>query len=192
MTFLTLYVILIKEDGDFMTIGERIKLLREKNSMTQTEIANKIGIATQTIFKYEKNIVTNIPLDNIEALAKIFDVSPCYLMGWIDNPDPNSLNDIQESTITSIEKKHLLKYRALDDRGKTMVDTVLDIEYENAKAKYLEEDDLPAALTTLPPFEEIYEEQENKVFRTDRLGDDGYVRHAAFGGGVWKEKKKDD
>ena len=39
-----------------MTIGERIKYLRKKNSMTQTDIAKKLNIATQTVFKYEKNI----------------------------------------------------------------------------------------------------------------------------------------
>ncbi|MBQ3021915.1 MAG: helix-turn-helix domain-containing protein [Clostridia bacterium] len=70
-----------------MTIGDRIKYLREKSGLTQTDIAEKLGIATQTIFKYEKNIVTNIPIGNIEKLANIFDVSPSYLMGW---PSVNS------------------------------------------------------------------------------------------------------
>lgn len=82
-----------------MTIGEKIKFLREKNNMTQTDVAKQIGIATQTIFKYEKNIVTNIPLDNIEKLAKIFDVTPSYIMGWEEDnlyknlPEPNITED---------------------------------------------------------------------------------------------------
>jgi len=69
-----------------VTIGEKIKTLRKEKNMTQTDVAKQIGIATQTIFKYEKNIVTNIPLDNIEKLANLFNVSPAYLMGWGDEP----------------------------------------------------------------------------------------------------------
>jgi len=65
-----------------MTIGDRIRRLREQNNMTQSEVAKIVGIATQTIFKYEKNIVTNIPLDNIEKLSQALHVTPAYLMGW--------------------------------------------------------------------------------------------------------------
>ncbi len=71
-----------------MTIGERIKYLRKKNGMTQTDIAKKLNIATQTVFKYEKNIVTSIPMENIEKLAELFDVTPAYIMGW-DTTDSN-------------------------------------------------------------------------------------------------------
>ena len=67
-----------------MTIGERIKYLRKKNSMTQTDIAKKLNIATQTIFKYEKDIVNSIPMENIVKLSDIFGVTPAYLMGWED------------------------------------------------------------------------------------------------------------
>ena len=48
-----------------MTIGERIKNLRLKNNYTLDEIADKLGTSRQTIFKYENNIVTNIPSDKI-------------------------------------------------------------------------------------------------------------------------------
>ena len=41
-----------------------------------------IGTSKQNIYKYENNIITNIPSDKIELMAKIFNVSPCYIMGW--------------------------------------------------------------------------------------------------------------
>lgn len=74
-----------------MTIGERIRYLRKKNAMTQTDIAKKLNIATQTVFKYEKNIVTSIPMDNIEKLAELFDVTPAYLMGWEDTENQQTM-----------------------------------------------------------------------------------------------------
>lgn len=63
-------------------IGERIKQLREANSLTQEELAKRLETSKQTIYKYENQIITNIPSDKIEILAKIFKVSPIYLMGW--------------------------------------------------------------------------------------------------------------
>ena len=65
-----------------MTIGQRLKQLREKSGFTQEAVAKHLGVATQTIFKYEKEIVTNIPAANIEKLAQLFGVSPSSLLGW--------------------------------------------------------------------------------------------------------------
>lgn len=71
-----------------MTVGERIKTLREKSGMSQVEFADKINVSKQTLYKYENNIITNIPSDKIEAVAKICNTSPAYLMGWDNNVGP--------------------------------------------------------------------------------------------------------
>lgn len=65
-----------------MSIGKRIKSLRLSQRLTQEELANKIGVATQTIYKYENEIVTNIPSDRLESIAGALGVSPSYIMGW--------------------------------------------------------------------------------------------------------------
>lgn len=65
-----------------MSKGQRIKELREKNKMTQEQLAEKLGTSKQAIFKYENGIVTNIPSDKVEMMAKIFRVSPAYIMDW--------------------------------------------------------------------------------------------------------------
>jgi repressor LexA len=67
-----------------MTIGERIKALRESYKMTQTDLAERIGTTKQNVYKYENGIITNIPSDKIEQIAKLFDVSPAYIMGWTE------------------------------------------------------------------------------------------------------------
>lgn len=83
-----------------MTVGERIKKEREKFNISQTELAQKIGVSKQTLYKYETNIITNIPSDTIERTANVLNCSPAYLMGW-DDKEPskiiqyyNKLNDI--------------------------------------------------------------------------------------------------
>lgn len=82
------------------TVGDRIKSLREASGMTQVELAEKINSTKQTIYKYENNIVTNIPSDKLEKIAGCLGTSPEYLMGWADEfrceikiKDDGSYND---------------------------------------------------------------------------------------------------
>ncbi len=83
------------------TIGMRIKEIREKSGYSQTDMAGKIGVSKQTLYKYENGIVTNIPSDKIENIAKLCRVSPAYIMGWEDSAIPD-LPNITPITTTSI------------------------------------------------------------------------------------------
>lgn len=69
-----------------MTKGERIKKLRLEKEMSQTELAERIGQSKQTVYKYENNIVTNIPSDVIEKIAIALGTTLPYLFGWDDDP----------------------------------------------------------------------------------------------------------
>jgi transcriptional regulator with XRE-family HTH domain len=84
-----------------MSIGKRIKMLREENDLTLDEVAKRCKTTRQTIFKYENEIVTNIPYDKIELLAKAFAVSPSYLFGWDDSPAPaaSKLTEAEETLL---------------------------------------------------------------------------------------------
>ncbi|MCI8749413.1 MAG: helix-turn-helix transcriptional regulator [Lachnospiraceae bacterium] len=68
-----------------MTVGDRIRKQRELAGITQTDLANMVKVSKQTLNKYEKNTITNIPSDKIEEIAKVLNISPAYLMGWEDN-----------------------------------------------------------------------------------------------------------
>lgn len=77
-----------------MTIGDRIKQAREKKGISQTELAESIGASKQTLYKYEMGIITNIPSDKIEAIARKLEVSPAYLMGWEQQPDAHPPDEL--------------------------------------------------------------------------------------------------
>ena len=64
-----------------MTIGERIKKVRNQLGMSQVSFADKIGVSKQTLYKYENNIVTNIPSDKIEIIAEIGGTTPFIFNG---------------------------------------------------------------------------------------------------------------
>lgn len=74
-----------------MTIspGDRIKYLRSLTDMSQEELGKRVGVQRAAINKYEKGTVENIPIKTIEKIARVFDVSPTYIVGWngdADNP----------------------------------------------------------------------------------------------------------
>ena len=98
-----------------MTVGKRIKELRESHGYSQVEFADKIGVSKQTLYKYEKDVITNIPSDKIELAAKLFNVSPGYLMGWDDIPSPK---DIKIDTHDNSEISLVDNFRKLNDIGK--------------------------------------------------------------------------
>lgn len=82
-----------------MTIGKKIRELRKTNKITQEELAKIIGTTKQNIYKYETGIVTNIPSDKIEAIAKALNTTPAYLMGWEENSDVKPETNLSGSSI---------------------------------------------------------------------------------------------
>ena len=90
-----------------MTIGNRIKNLRVQRNLSQSELAEMIGTIKQTIYKYETGIITNIPTDKITQLAKIFKVSPAYLMGW-DTEEENIFDKYDNLSPIKLKKFPLL------------------------------------------------------------------------------------
>ena len=64
-----------------MEFKNKIRMLREQNGMTQGEVAKALGLKTPAIYKYEKGLIVNPKRSLIEKLAKLFEVSPAYLLG---------------------------------------------------------------------------------------------------------------
>jgi transcriptional regulator with XRE-family HTH domain len=67
-----------------MKFNDRLKELREYADLTQEELANKIGVSRYTILRYESGKIEP-NLDKVIALAKLFDISIDYLLGYSDN-----------------------------------------------------------------------------------------------------------
>lgn len=92
-----------------MTVGERISQLRNQKGYTLEYLADRLGMARQTIFKYENNIITNIPSTKIEEIASILQTTPSYLMGWdeeskkIEKPIDINLLDFSDVDIPIVD-----------------------------------------------------------------------------------------
>lgn len=96
------------------SVGSRIRELRKSIGMSQVDFADKIGVSKQTLYKYENDLITNIPSDKIEAAAIICGVSPAALMGWLDDPEPAD----PEPIVLTLEEQTLLRnYKQLNRDG---------------------------------------------------------------------------
>ena len=72
-----------------MTIGSKIRTLREQKGLSQEELAQKMGYKSKTsIHKIEQD-VTDLPLSKVNEFAKTLGTTPAYLMGW-DEPTSDS------------------------------------------------------------------------------------------------------
>jgi len=70
------------------TFEERIKMLREKQGLSQEELGKVIGVKRFAIYSYEKG--KSYPeAKSLVGLADYFDVSIDYLMGRTDKPEVN-------------------------------------------------------------------------------------------------------
>lgn len=69
-----------------MAIGNKIKQLRERNDLTQEQLAKMLNLSQQTIDHYEKERAKP-NIDTVGLLAKIFDVSADYLIGLSNKPN---------------------------------------------------------------------------------------------------------
>ena len=103
-----------------MSVGQRIKIARERKNMTLDEVAKRCETTKQTIYKYENEIVTNIPYDKIVLLSKALDVTPSYLFGWDEKE-----NSPSEPSLTEGEKVLLdLFNRVPEDKQKLVLQMI--------------------------------------------------------------------
>lgn len=109
-----------------MKIGGRIKRHRESLGISQTELATKVNISKQTLYKYENDLIANIPSNKIEEIAKALLVSPGELMGWVDNSMTEENADMIPDILSdSVLVEHIKKLMKLNkEHQQTIFDNI--------------------------------------------------------------------
>lgn len=110
-------------------IGQRLRELRIQVGLTLDEVGKRIGVSKQAIYKYETGITTNIPLDKIEELAKLYHVSPAEIMGWDEtDADENYYHDPEAAALADMIKdnpRYRVLFEASRDLSKENIDFVI-------------------------------------------------------------------
>lgn len=92
-----------------MTFGERLKFLREKEKMYQSELADRLGLAPSTISMYERGD-RDPDTSTLTKIAEIFNVSTDYLLGRTNIP-----NTMDEPIAIAASTKNGIDLSEIDD-----------------------------------------------------------------------------
>lgn len=84
-----------------ITLGERLRLLREKKDWTQKQAANIFGITNGALSNYERNKRTP-DVHTLKKFAEVYNTSIDYLLGNT-NINPNSPRIDENYNYTGIE-----------------------------------------------------------------------------------------
>ncbi len=80
---------------DANVFAERLKKARSDKSLSQAELAEKVGVSTTTISSYEKSKGSKVPaLDKAQTIAEVLGVSLDWLCG-LTAPDSEEQNTIE-------------------------------------------------------------------------------------------------
>lgn len=80
------------------TMGQRIRVRREKLNLSRRELAERLGVTEQLIGQWERDVVKNIRPNNLMRMAELFQVSYKYLIRGTSF-DPAFRSQTQATTI---------------------------------------------------------------------------------------------
>lgn len=94
---------------DNKELGFRLASRRNELQLTLKDVAEKVGIASSTVLRYEQGNVAKIKLPVIEAISKALKINPAWVCGKSDNkflPTENNveIRDEQNSPIVIDEE----------------------------------------------------------------------------------------
>ena len=70
-----------------LAVYRRIRELREDHDLTQTQVADMLGMKQPQYFRYEQGY-RDIPTDMLIQLADFYNTSIDYMLGRTNNPAP--------------------------------------------------------------------------------------------------------
>ena len=102
-----------------LTVGEKIRSLRNRNNLTQEELGNKLGVKKVTIQKYENGSIKNLKQTTISKLSEIFNVDPSYFISM-----GNSFDDKLGEKVCNLKEEVLAIERFQKNYGNDVIEII--------------------------------------------------------------------
>ena len=99
-----------------MTIGEKIRQLRRGRDMTQEELASALGVAYQTVSKWETG-ATSPDLGLIVPIARLFEVTTDELFDYSENADKARLEELEAQYQVTFHTGDLKERMAISEQA---------------------------------------------------------------------------
>ena len=120
------------------TTAERIKQLRKKKGISQSELAEVIGVKNNTVSTWERG--TRKPdFEALNLLSDYFEVSFEYILGSSDKeearvkPTQNELDQLALSALADDLYDNMKKYCQLSTKSQKMIDALINATYQMEK-----------------------------------------------------------
>lgn len=118
-----------------LVLAQRMKQRRTELNMSQSEFAEALGLTANQKSRISdwENGKRKIPVEDVENIANVLKTTPAYLLGYDDSSNNPIQVSVQMKMVVSIsadEYSTLTKLRTLDEHGKKLVNTILELEYE--------------------------------------------------------------
>lgn len=116
-----------------MTVGEKIKMYREKKGYTLEELGNRVGVGKSTIRKWENGIIKNMRRDKIQILAEVLGCSPLEFI------------DVDEKVIEKYQKEldeYVVRQQEKEDAKGTSAIYYKDIETQEIAQQIFQNEEL--------------------------------------------------
>lgn len=115
-----------------MNFGERLKNMRIENKLTQQNFAAAVGVSVVTVRNWENN-VKRPNMDAILSIAKVLKTSIDSLLGFSAAQD-------DALSLSLIERRLILDFRALDHYGQKAVQTICSLEKNRVDEMFMRAD----------------------------------------------------
>ena len=120
------------------TTAERIKQLRKKKGISQSELAALIGVKNNTVSTWERG--TRKPdFEALNLLSNYFEVSFEYILGSSDKeearvkPTQDELDQLALSALADDLYDNMKKYCQLSTKSQKMIDALINATYQMEK-----------------------------------------------------------
>ena len=120
--------------------AERIKQLRKKKGISQSELAELIGVKTNTVSTWERG--TRKPdFEALNLLSNYFEVSFEYILGSSEKeearvvPTQDELDELALSALADELYDHVKKYSMLSNKSQKMIDALISATYQMEKSE---------------------------------------------------------
>ena len=120
------------------TTAERIKQLRKKKGISQSELAELIGVKNNTVSTWERG--TRKPdFEALNLLSNYFEVSFEYILGSSDKeearvkPTQDELDQLALSALADDLYDNMKKYCQLSTKSQKMIDALINATYQMEK-----------------------------------------------------------
>ena len=110
-------------------LRDRLRNTRKDKNMTLEDVAEIVGVAKQTIQRYETGEIKSVDTSTVEKLANALHVTPGYLMGWTDDPNGFSsdaeINPKDNADIIVYDKGKIYDAGKLTEKAQSDIDEIL-------------------------------------------------------------------